>query len=163
MKLSAMVDLTNRLTGQGTYTFDALKAYFDEAIDLINEFLATNLPLVSQVYEADFELVSEEDPDDYTPFSLENKYTRIPAMYLRNFICYHASWAVQRDEDEDEQVYIGRQIHADSWRKKLFAHYGDFELISGHSILIGGDVPGRDSKDDTAMGFYNPYAVTYKE
>lgn len=157
-----MIDNVNRLTGQGIYSEHQLLPYFDECIEEINEELGSNLPLVSKVYEDDFSYIVGENPDDYALNDIRNNYKRIPDAYIRNFICYEVSYRVLRDEDEDQEVYYARAMHAQKWFKRLVATFSDFVLEDSESVLVNGDADehlGVNSSDDTGVGYYNPYSI----
>ena len=165
MQIKEMVDKVNQLTGQGIYSENDLLHYFDECIDEINEELMSHLPLISAVYKNEFDKIAGEEDDDYSLNDLTNNYTRIPDSYLRNYVCYEVSWKVLRDEDEDPEVYAGRMAQANSWKKRLVANFSNFKMQDTESILVNGDVDEAigDSRDDTKMGYYNPYSINNGE
>ncbi len=162
MRIKDMVSRINQLTGQGLYRVDELLPYLDDCIDAINEDLAVQLPTVTAVYEDDFSYTKDENPDDYAEKNENNNYTRIPDSFLRNYLCYEVSWQVLRDEDEAVEVYAARADHADKWRKKLISTFSDFVLDTTESVLVNKDAldnKKKDPRDDTALGYYNPYGI----
>ncbi len=166
MKIKKLVQAVNRLTGQGTYSYSELAPYFDECIDEINESLSLQLPPVSDIYANDFYKTEEEeervdlDPSDpkYLEFednSLENKYTRMPSQFLRNYVAYEVSVRIQRDEDEEPDVYRERQRHAYVWFSRLVANYGNFKLRNRNMINFS---PADSESIEDRSVYHNPYA-----
>lgn len=160
MKIRDMVKHVNRLTGQGIYSVDDLLPYFDECIDEINVSISVNLPTVTSVYNNDFSKLEDEEDLTYVApgygtedhEAVDNEYRRIHDSYIRNYICYEASYRILRDEDEDEEVYINRAMHARQWLRKIISNLGNFEMAVGDTIIVNGDV-----KDSHLDDYYNPY------
>ena len=161
MTIREMIQRVNILTGQGIYRVEDLLHYFDEAIDEINDVLATNLPPISAVYRNSFSKTADEEeivfvtPGDIVngKEALDNVYTRIPAQYIRNYICYETSYRVLRDEDEDPEVYIARAAYAEKWLKKMQSNHGDFQMGITDTILVNDDVKNPNVEED----YWNPY------
>lgn len=159
MKISTIVKHVNRVVGKGSYSFDELGDYFDEAIDAINSDLNVELPLITEVYANNFTQSDDEAANyEYAANDVNNEYLRIPAAYIRGYIAYEAAFRILRDEDEDDEVLAPKQRHAQIWYRRLVAAFNDYTLEDTEVVSIGGDADelGTTSIDDTGIGFYNP-------
>lgn len=167
MKLSKLVEHTNRIIGFGSKTINELLPYFDECVDDINLDLNINLPLFTEVYDNSFDKTEAEiamgiyyDPDDTEYNGSNHEYLRIPAAFLRNYVAYEAAYRTLRDEDEDIEVYGPKKQHAENNYRKMIALYNNYYLEDTEVVTMGGDVDEllgvTNYTDDTGMGFYNP-------
>lgn len=148
MKLVNIVKRINGIVGNGNYAFKDVVDYMDECVDEINVEFSKNLPLFSMVYDNTFIKLETELPEDYTVNSLENDYKRIPDEFIRNYICYEVAYRKLRDEDEAEEVYAPKQVHAFKWFEKMRALYSDFKMEHTEAITMFGDVRTDDVADE---------------
>jgi len=167
MKIIDIVARINTLCGHGRYLYNDLEGYLDECIDDINESLYITLPLISAIYQGVApEEMTQSEIDSGVIFGTsdtENVYTRIPDAYIRNYICYEVAYRKLRDEDEDQEVYGTKFVHANRWFKKLIAEFSNYRLDDIESVVVNGDYDelvsareGVSSTDDVGVGTYNP-------
>lgn len=160
MKIVEIVDLINKRMGHGNYSVVDTLDYLDACIDNINEEFGISLPLVSNVYANDFDLNDTESVDDYTDDNENNEYTRVPDAYIRGYICNEVASRILEDEDEPSEVYAPKHYRAEKWFVRMQAIFSNFLLEDTETVTLNGDVDELEdtSEDDTALGFYNPYA-----